>query len=77
MLNNQNINTAIKRLSKIYWDLGYVNIEDKNITVASDSFTKRIKVYNNNMWTNTKPIIINEIDKSLTLYYHRSLIIGR
>ena len=70
LLNNKNIKTGIKRVSKSDWELGHVLIEDKyNITIHSNSYTKRVKIYNNHdMWIDTKPIFINKIVKDLVVY---------
>lgn len=74
LLNDHNVNTAIKRQSKIHWDLGYVIIQDKgNIIINSNSYTKRDKIYNiHNWWLDTKPIIIHNIVKDLVVYKHIS-----
>lgn len=65
LLNNKNIYTAVKTQSKMYWDLGYVSIENKDmIQINSNSYTKRIKLFNcDNKWVDTKPIIINQWTK--------------
>lgn len=55
--------------SKINWYKGEVRISEKNIIISSDSFTKREKIYMHNKWIDTKPILINRIDKSLILYF--------
>jgi hypothetical protein len=78
LLNNKNINTAIKRESKMNWALGDVKIQDKNVTITSTGYTKRNKIFIQNNWVNTAPLIINQIDKSVVPYYNnRSLIIRK
>ena len=64
-----NITSAVKRVSKTDWVKGEVKIEDLNVNLCGDTYTKRIKildVFGN--WIDTKPIFVNEIDKSLVLY---------
>ena len=40
---------------------GYVEIQDKDDTLLSSSwYTKRIKIYNDGLWTNTKPLILTK-----------------
>ncbi len=66
-MNNININTSIKSESKIDWNLGQVEINDKFITIKSNSYINSNKVYNDNIWVNTLPLIIN-INLSLVKY---------
>ena len=70
LLNNKDVKTAVKRLNKIHWVLGYVHIEDKqNIIINSNSYLKHDKIYNQyNKWIDTKPIFINKIVKDLVVY---------
>jgi hypothetical protein len=67
LLNNININTSIKSESKIDWNLGQVEINDKFITIKSNSYINSNKVYNDNIRVNTLPLIIN-INLSLVKY---------
>lgn len=54
--------------------MGYVSIEDKIVTLYSNSYTKRIKIRDSfSKWIDTKPIFTNEIDKSLILYFKKLL----
>ena len=39
---------------------GYVNLNTRNILLDGNSYTKRSKLYNNELWVNTKPIDINK-----------------
>jgi hypothetical protein len=39
---------------------GYVNINIKNILLDGDAYTKRLKVYENDKWIDTKPLTINK-----------------
>lgn len=77
LLNNRNISTAVKTQSKMYWDLGYVSIENKNnIKINSNSYTKRYKLFNSDKrWVDTKPIFINNIDKDLVVYQYKNLVV--
>lgn len=78
LLNDENVHTAFKIQSKISWQAGDIKIEDKkDITINSDSYTKGTKIYINDKWAHTKPIIINEIDKDLIVYNHiKDLIVN-
>ena len=68
LLMNRNINHAVKRLSKTDWSSGDVKIFDKVVTIFSSNYNKREKVYDKQgYWINTKPNIINSIDKSLVV----------
>lgn len=75
LLNNINVTTAVKSQSKADWSKGEVKIEDIEVTLYSDSYKKRDKIYNNNLWINTKPIFINQIDKSLIKYYPKMSLV--
>lgn len=77
LLQNKNVYTATKKQSKIDWSVGHVVIEEKdNITINSDSYTKRAKIYNDEVWVDTKPVFINDMDKSLIPYkINRSFIV--
>ena len=69
LLNYVNVNSAVKQQSIIFWSLGYVKITEEKLTINSDSYTKREKIYNKqNEWIDTKPMFINKIDKALVLY---------
>ena len=62
LLNNKNVETAVKRQSKTYWDLGYVVIDDKEkIKINFNSYIRREKLFNTDNhkeWINTKPLVI-------------------
>lgn len=45
LLNNVNVKTSIKTQSKTDWSKGFVKIEDIAVTVSSDSYKKRNKIY--------------------------------
>lgn len=68
LLNDSNIDTAIKTESKINWDIGHVTIGDKMVNINSNSYTKRLKVKIYGKWVDTKPLIINNINKSIIIY---------
>lgn len=71
LLSNENVTTAIKVQSKTDWMKGEVRIYDKeNITINSNSYTKREKIYMNNKWLDTKPNVLN-ITKGKS--YHTSV----
>lgn len=66
LLNNENVNTAIKTMSKTDWVKGDVKIfEKKEIIINSNSYTNRIKIIKNNKWIDTKPNIIDKSVNSL------------
>lgn len=68
LLNDSNIDTAIKTESKINWDIGHVTIGDKMVNINSDSYTKRLKVKVDGKWVDTRPLVINNINKSIIIY---------
>lgn len=68
LLNNVNVKTSIKTQSKTDWSKGFVKIEDIAVTVSSDSYKKRNKIYKEKEWIETTPFCINEIGLSLILY---------
>lgn len=49
---------AIKTNSEINYAEGYVNIDENQITLNHDAYTKREKIYDNGLWVNTKPLVI-------------------
>lgn len=76
LLNNISINTAVKKESKTDWVLGYVKINiNENVTINSNSYTKRIKIFKNGKWIDTKPVCINDIDKALVIYKNNKNLI--
>ena len=60
--------TGIKRYGKKYHKEGYVKIIDKIMNLDYDVYKRRIKIFKNGMWVDTKPININRIDTSLIIY---------
>lgn len=68
LVNDNNINTAVKSESIIDWNKGDVKITDKLVNINSSSFNKRSKIKTNGKWVDTKPLIINTIDRSLIKY---------
>lgn len=81
LLRNEDITMASKTQSKVNWEEGYVSISDINIRIKSNSFTKRTKIIDNNIWVDTQPNIIkrsyhtkrfkqyiNYFDTSLVVY---------
>lgn len=66
------------------WSIGDVKIFDKeNITINSDSYTKRTKITSKGLWVNTKPNILYKKDyhtfsKNIYInYFDKELIIYR
>ena len=58
LLNNQNINTAVKVESKINWEIGNVKINSKNVCINSNSYIKRSKLYKSGLCINTNLYIL-------------------
>ena len=58
LLDNVDVNTAIRTTSHIDWSLGHVVIGEKDVTLKADSYKKRDKVYHNNKWIDTKPLVL-------------------
>jgi len=74
LLNNISINTAVKKESKTDWVVGHVKINiNENVTI--NSYTKRIKIFNNGKWIDTKSVCINDIDKALVIYENKKNLI--
>jgi hypothetical protein len=79
LLEERNVIT-VRRESKLNWSEGDVKIYDRDITINSNSYNKRQKVYTNNKWTDTKPNIRkyhttryfekyrNYFDKNIVIY---------
>jgi DNA polymerase type B, organellar and viral len=44
---------------------GFVSIKDKEVILNYNSYTKREKIYSNNLWTDTKPLVYNNLVKSI------------
>lgn len=54
---------------------GSVTIQTKNITIDWNSFKKREKLFDsNNLWIDTKPIYIDNLSRSITLYRPLNII---
>ncbi len=69
LLNNKHVTTAVKTQSKTDWKNGFVEINNMNVTLKTDSYKKRIKIYDLlGKWRDTKPIIYNQLDLSLIRY---------
>lgn len=45
LLNNKNVSTGVKTQSKLDWDKGDVSIFDSNVTINSNSYVKRRKIW--------------------------------
>lgn len=77
LLNGLDVTNAIKSDTRTDWSKGEVVIKDKeNITIHSDCYTKRVKIYDiKDKWVDTRPIIVNDIDRSLVVYVRKYLIL--
>ena len=53
---------------------GSVLIESKNINISPNSYTKRAKIFLNSIWIDTKPLYIDKLTKSLTIWKPKSII---
>jgi hypothetical protein len=68
LVDNKNISALRKNTTK-NWSEGFVNIENKEISLSPSSYTKRIKILNNEgIWIDTKPFFIDTLTKSITIY---------
>lgn len=76
LLNNHNVDATKKNSIKDY-NKGSVSTVSMDVMLNADAYIKRSKLYDGNIWINTKPIYINDIDKSLVVYkeYCLSLVI--
>ena len=67
-LKSKNV-SGIKTYTTTDYTKGYVSIDEKEITLSHDVYKKREKVFNKeNLWVNTKPLIINNVEKSIIIY---------
>lgn len=60
MYKGNKISTALKISSDKNFSEGFVSIYEKNITLDPASYTKREKIYTNDVWVDTKPILIGK-----------------
>ncbi len=62
--------------SVISYDKGSVSIQSKNISISWDSFIKREKIFDSksNLWVDTKPLYLDTLNKSITIYKPLKLI---
>ena len=67
--------TGIKRSSDKNYSKGSVNIYLENILLKGDSYSRRVKLYDdNNKWVNTKPLYIDNLWlKSIPVYISTDL----
>lgn len=65
-------NTSVKGMKKSSttdWKTGSVSINETLISLSGNSFQKRIKIHDStNNWCDTKPFIINNLDKDLIIH---------
>lgn len=62
LLNNRNVNTAIKVSSNKDWRKGSVSISNINVTLNSDSYERRTKILNNQgQWVDTEPFLMDHL----------------
>ncbi len=59
LYKGNNIKTGKKTYSTTNYSEGSVLISNKRITLNADSYTKRTKIYKDNVWIDTKPLIYN------------------
>jgi len=59
-----------KRTSNINYNKGSVTLNIKNITIDWNSFKKRTKIYDSKtkLWVDTKPLYLDTLTKSITIY---------
>lgn len=65
-----------KTSSTISYDKGSVSIQSKQITINWDSFIKRDKIFDpkTSIWLDTRPLYIDTLTKSITIYRPLNLI---
>ena len=74
LLNNEDIHSAVKTQSHRDWEKGYVEIENIDIKLSSDSYKKRTKIYNSlAKWVDTKPKVFFEPGKHTVLHQSGNL----
>lgn len=64
---NKYLHVLLKYLLK---DITWINLQltiTKEVTLNTDKYEKREKIFENGVWLNTKPIFINDYKKSLIL----------
>lgn len=62
MYNGEDIKTAIKSASITDYSQGSVVINEKEITLNAKSYLKRNKIYKDNVWIDTKPLMVENIN---------------
>jgi hypothetical protein len=74
-LNSKSIQ-GDKTSSIINYSNGSVTINVSKINVNWNSYTKRDKIYDTktNLWTDTRPIYINNLSKSISVYVPKNII---
>ena len=67
---------ANKIYSKTNYSLGSVLIDNKEVIIDWNSYKKREKIYNTktNLWINTRPLYIDNLSKSISLYVPKNII---
>lgn len=65
-----------KSSSIISYSKGSVTIKESKITINWNSYTKREKIYNpkTNLWIDTKPLYLNTLIKSISVYTPKNII---
>lgn len=65
-----------KTSTNISYNEGSVSFQTKEITINWDSFKKREKIFDskNNLWIDTRPLYIDTLTKSITIYRPLNLI---
>ena len=65
-----------KTVSVTHFNRGSVLIDIKNFPIKWDSLNKRSKIINpsSNLWVDTKPLYINNLEKRVTIGQHKNII---
>ena len=64
-----------KNYTNINYIYGFVTIEKKKVCIDWNSFTKRTKSYNDNLWVDTFPIYIDNLTKDIDVYKPKNIIL--
>lgn len=61
MLGGEKIDTAIKKVGYKDYSDGSVTICKEKVTINSEPYNKRERFYENNIWVDTKPLVIGSL----------------
>lgn len=70
MHKGNKITTSLKIINEKDYRKGSVVIKPKNVTLDPLSYIKREKIYHNNIWVDTKPLIINGHDSLSSIAFN-------